>query len=864
MAKNLPFLDSGPFPSGRWGQMPRRKGLSTVQAALRILAYLAEHPEGVEAKEVARHLGRSLSAAYALLNSLVEEGFAVKGEGRYTLARARPAPKAQGFLEEALEELYLRTRERCYLALLTPEGVRLKTRGRQGQPNPLGETLPPEAHALALGKVLLAHGVLPVPPLFPKTPYTLTDPLALEAELERVRASGLAVEMEEYALGISALAAPLLGPKGEVLGALGVVVPARRFPFAFSRLARALSEVAQVSAHLPAPEPPPLPPPAEVGPQVEVVEPPRALLEKANLQDFPALYRQSLEDPEGFWGDFAQGLLWARPWERVYDAESRAWFQGGLTNAALNALDRHLPERAQQVALLTLDGEGTLEKWTYRELHDLSARLAGVLKDLGVGLGDRVALYLPTGVEAAIAMLAAARLGAVHMALPMGLGPEALRQRLLKGEARLLIAADGYYLRGRFAPTRAAVEAALSGLDLPVLWHRRGTTEFLERAMEGKPQEALPVPSSHPLFLLHTSGSTGTPKGVVHGHGGYMVGVAWALRHLFDLKPGEVFHTTADLFWIVGHSFGLYAPLFLGGTSLLLEDRPDHPSPAAFYERLNRLGVGLLLTSPTFLRTLRRHGEARPTGLRLVGSVGEALAPEVWRWTRENLAWPLDNWWQTELGAPALATPLPLPAKPGFVGVPLPGVEARVVDGEGRVLPPGERGHLVLLRAGPAQLVDLLGGENPWRGGLYLTGDLALMDEEGYFRILGRSEEVIKLGEARLGTAEVEAALLTHPQVAEAAAIGLPGEEGERLVLFVVPRTKDLPEELKPLLAEKLKAHLFRHLGPLGPVEVFFTESLPRTRSGKILRRLLKAELLGVDPGDTSGLEDGYGGGKDS
>jgi acetyl-CoA synthetase len=343
-----------------------------------------------------------------------------------------------------------------------------------------------------------------------------------------------------------------------------------------------------------------------------------------------------------------------------------------------------------------------------------------------------------------------------------------------------------------------------------------------------------------------------------------MVGVAWALRHLFDLKPGEVFHTTADLFWIVGHSFGLYAPLFLGGTSLLLEDRPDHPSPSAFYQRLERLGARVLLTSPTVLRTLRRHGEARPTGLRLVGSVGEALAPEVWRWTRENLAWPLDNWWQTELGAPALATPLPLPAKPGFVGVPLPGVEARVVDGEGRVLPPGERGHLVLLRAGPAQLVGLLGGENPWRGGLYLTGDLALMDEEGYFRILGRSEEVIKLGEARLGTAEVEAALLTHPQVAEAAAIGLPGEEGERLVLFVVPRTKDLPEELKPLLAEKLKAHLSRHLGPLGPVEVFFTESLPRTRSGKILRRLLKAELLGVDPGDTSGLEDGYGGGKDS
>ncbi|SDE62353.1 transcriptional regulator, IclR family [Thermus arciformis] len=844
--------------------MARKRSLSTVQAALRILAYLAEHPEGVEVKEVARLLGKSLSTAYALLNSLAEEGFAVKTERGYRLGTAKPVP-AEGpkdpYLNEALEELYLRTRERCYLALLTPEGVRLKTRGRQGQPHPLGETLPEEAHALALGKVLLAFGALNPPPLRPRTPYTLTEPLALEEELRRVRESGLAVEMEEYAPGLSALAAPLFGPRGELLGALGVVVPARRFPFAFSRLARALAEVAQVSPHLSPPSPPPLPPPVEVAAPIQAVDPPPDLAREANLRDFQGAYRESLEDPEAFWGGFARTFAWEKPWDRVYDPEARAWFPGGRTNAALNALDRHLPERAQQVALLTLDGEGNLGKWTYRELHDLSARLAGVLRGLGVGPGDRVALYLPTGLEAALSLLALARIGAVHVALPVGLGPEALRQRLLTSGARLLIAADGHYRRGQLVPLRPVVESALFGLDLPVLWHARGTTEFLERATEGKPQEPLPVPASHPLFVLYTSGSTGTPKGVVHGHGGYMVGVAWALRHLFDLKPGEVFHTTADLFWVVGHSFGLYAPLFLGGTSLLLEDRPDHPSPAAFYERLRRLGVDLLLTSPTFLRTLRRHGEARPTGLRLVGSVGEALAPEVWTWTRENLAWPLDNWWQTELGAPALATPLTLPAKPGYVGVPLPGVEARVVDGAGNVLPPGEKGHLVLLRAGPAQMVGLLGGESPWRGGLYWTGDLAAMDEEGYFRILGRGDEVIKVGDARLGTAEVEAALLTHPQVAEAAAIGVPGEEGEEVAVFVVLR-KEVPEELKPLLAEKLKAHLLRHLGPLPPPRVFFAEGLPRTRSGKILRRLLKAELLGMDPGDLSGLEEEYGGGK--
>lgn len=839
--------------------MAQRRSLATVQAALKALAYLAEHPEGVGAKEVARHLGRSLSAAYALLNSLVEAGFAVKGERGYRPIPG-PSPKAPPLpypLEGALEEVYLRTGERSYLLLLGPEGPRLRTRGRQGQPHPLGESFPPEWHALALGKVLLAFGPFPLPPLTPKTPFTLTDPEALEAELRRVRESGLAVEMEEYALGVSGIAAPLFDPEGRLVGAIGVKVPTRRFPFAFPRLARALLEVAQVTPHLRPEAPvvrlPEAPRPLESPAPLEA---PEALRQGANLRGYAEAYRESLQDPEGFFGGFAREFHWFRPWEQAFDPETRLWFRGGLTNAALNAVDRHLPARARHVALVVLDGEGGLSKWTYREVGELSARLAGLFLSLGVRPGDRVALYLPTGLEAALAALAAARIGAVHVALPVGLGPEALRERLKASQARLLVAADRYYRRGQPVPLRPLVEEATRGLGLEVLWAPRGTGELLERALEARPAEPLPLPADHPLFLLHTSGSTGKPKGILHGHGGYMVGVAWALRYLFDLKPGELFHTTADLFWIVGHSFGLYAPLFLGGTSLLLEDRPDHPSPAAFYERMRTLGVDLLLTSPAFLAALRRHGEARPTGLRLVGSVGEALHPEVWHWARDHLAWPLDNWWQTELGAPALATPLGVPAKPGFVGVPLPGVEARVVDERGEVLPPGAKGHLVLLRAGPAQMVGLLDGEGPWRGGLYWTGDLAVMDEEGYFQILGRTEEMIKVGEARLGTAEVEAVLLSHPQVTEAAAIGLPGPEGEELVVFVVPRVKALPEELKPLLAEKLKAHLTKNLGPIPPPRVVFAERLPRTRSGKILRRLLKAELLGQDPGDTSGLEE--------
>ncbi len=849
--------------------MGQRRSLTTVQAALRTLAYLAEHPEGVEAKEVAQLLGKSLSTAYAILRSLEEEGFAVRTPKGFRLGQGRLHPPKTPPLEEALEEVYLRTRERAYLALLTPEGVALKTRGRQGQPDPLGETLPLEAaHALALGKVLLAYGALNPPELHPFTPYTLTDPLALEEELRRVRLSGLAVELEEYTPGLSGLAVPLFGPEGRLLGALGVVVPARRLPFAFSRLARALAEVAQVSPlALPGDEEErPAPVRVQEASPPEPLPPPPDLAQGANLKDWTQAYREALADPGGFFGAWAQRFQWETPWREGYDPENRAWFIGGRTNLALNALDRHLPSRAQQLALLVLEGEERLTKWTYREIKELSARLAGFLrKAYGVGPGDRVVLYLPSGLEAALSMLALARLGAVHLTLPLGLGPEALAERAEQAGARLIIAGDLYYRRGQAVPLRPTVEAVAQKLGLPVLWHPRGSTEFLEKLLEHPEFPPHSFPSDHPLFILHTSGSTGRPKGVVHGHGGYMVGVSWTLHHLFDLKPGEVFHTTADLFWIVGHSFGLYAPLLLGGTSLLVEDRFDHPSPAAFYERLNRLGVSLLLTSPTVLRALRRYGEARPTPLRLVGSVGEALAPEVWRWARANLAWPLDNWWQTELGAPALATPLPLPAKPGWVGVPLPGVEARVVDERGQVLPPGAKGHLVLLRAGPAQMVDLLGGEAPWRGGMYWTGDLAQMDEEGYIRILGRTDEVIKLGEARLGTAEVEAALLTHPQVAEAAAIGVVGPEGEEeVVAFVVPRVRELPEELKPLLAEKLRLHLMRHFGPVGPIRVRFAESLPRTRSGKILRRLLKAELLGMNPGDLSGLEEEYGGRKDS
>ncbi|RIH82686.1 Acetyl-coenzyme A synthetase [Calidithermus terrae] len=534
--------------------------------------------------------------------------------------------------------------------------------------------------------------------------------------------------------------------------------------------------------------------------------------------------------------------------------DEAGWFSGGQTNAAYNALDRHAHSpRRNQLALIAHAGDGQVHRLTYRELL------------------DRVAVYLPSGLEAALTLLACARIGAIHAAIPAGLGGLALRERLLDTQARLLVAADRLYQSGRALPLAALVEAATEGLDLPVLWHSRGGErrplelwELLERQRPDTPAE--PVAAEHPLFILYTSGSTGKPKGVVHTHGGFMAGTTYHLRALYDLKDGETFWTTADLSWIVGHAYGLYAPLLEGLTTVLREDKLDYPDPGAFYETLEQHAVNVLLTSPTWLRSFRRHGPEWParadlSSLRLVGSVGEYLAPEVWHWATEHLAWTVDNWWQTETGAPCLATPLCQPAKPGKVGFPLPGVRALILDAEGRVLPPGHKGRLALQPGFPSFMHTLwnnpAGYARAVQDGLYLTGDIAVADDEGYVALLGRGDDVIKAGEQRIGTAEIEGAMVSHPAVVEAAAIGLPDpERGEIIKVYVVPRTPDMDGEVQAVMAQKLVTHLRRRLGPLEvPVEVVFTPQLPRTKSGKIVRRVLRARETGADPGDLSTLE---------
>ncbi|WP_299425272.1 AMP-binding protein, partial [uncultured Meiothermus sp.] len=799
--------------------MAQSRKLTTVQAALRVLAYLAEHPEGVEAARLATFLGKSLSTAYALLASLVSEGFAEREGSTYRLSKTALAPAPAHLAEpeklsDALEELYLRTRERTYLALLSREGkLRLATRGRQGLPKLAGldAQITDGFHALAIGKAVLAFLDAEAQSshfqnLKAFTRLTITDPLTLEEELGKVRQMGFAVEIEEHADGISGLAAPIFGTEGQVVGAFGVVVPSRRFPYAFTRLVQAVQEVARAaSSHAPVEPAPadeaqtlPTSEPAYLGSSSEdrAVWPPSRLLQNASLQDYPAELQRSLEHPEAFWAEWAERFHWFTPWKQVLELElpHHRWFCGATTNITYNALDRHADgPRRNQLALIALAGDGAVHKLTYRELRDLTSRLAGGLLSLGIQAGDRVAVYMPTGMEMVLTFLACARIGAVHVAIPAGIGSQALRERLEDTGARLLVASDRMYQGGRTIAFTNLIEEAIQGLDLLVLWFSRGGSlkplEFWDLIEAHQPTTpALPVDSEHPLFILYTSGSTGKPKGVVHVHGGYMVGITYHLRTLYDLKDGEISWTTADLSWIVGHSYGLYAPLLEGLTTVLRAERLDYPDASGFYETLEDCGVSVLIISPTWLRTLRKHGDewarkSHLSDLRLVASVGEYLAPEVWHWAADHLAYVVDNWWQTETGGPCLSTPICLPAKPGKAGFPLPGVEMRVVDSLGRELAPGQKGHLVIGKPFPHFMRTFWNNDDRYAEqwsripGCYATGDIAVRDSEGYIALLGRSDDVIKAGELRIGTAEIEGAMLSHPAVAEAAAVGVTSAE---------------------------------------------------------------------------------------
>lgn len=612
---------------------------------------------------------------------------------------------------------------------------------------------------------------------------------------------------------------------------------------------------------------------------------PKHLQQQANLHDYLSEHQDSLDNPEVFWGNWAKRFVWFKPWKQVlrWEFPDHQWFIGSQTNITYNALDRHAsgPKR-NQVALLFVGEDGSEQKLTYGELLDRVSRFATGLRSLGVELGDRVIIYMPLTLEGAIAMLACARIGAIHSVVYAGLGVSALRERIQDAGAKLVIAADMGYRRGKTVDLKTIVEQATAELSLPMIWFRRGEAfelranqyDFNQLLWSHKPQtEAVPVEAEHPLYILYTSGSTGKPKGVVHVHGGYMVGTTYHLRSFFDLKDSDVYWTTSDIGWVVGHSYIVYAPLVEGITSILREGAPDFPNPGAVWSVVERYRINVMFTAPTAVRMFMKFGEQWPaqydlSSLRFLGVAGEPLNPEAWHWAWQHLAdggrraFVSDHWWQTELGGPTLGTPLTHLVKPGSAGVALPGVEALVVNPEGQEVPPGSGGLLVLKRPFPHMMRTVWGNharyQQYWQeipGGYYAAGDVASRDADGYFTVLGRSDDVLNVAGHRIGTADVESALVSHPAIAEAAVIGVPDPiKGESIKAHVVLRAG---KEKSDALGEEVVQHVRHQLGPIAtPGELVFMDKLPKTRSGKILRRLLKAEALGKDPGDLSTLEE--------
>jgi acetyl-CoA synthetase len=625
-----------------------------------------------------------------------------------------------------------------------------------------------------------------------------------------------------------------------------------------------------------------------------VFPPPEAFSRVAHvkgLEEYRRLYDRSVKDPEGFWAEQAQALVWSKKWDRVleWNPPFAKWFLGGTLNISENCLDRHVAAgRGDRTAILWEGEPGDTRAVSYAELLQEVGRFANVLRGLGVEKGDRVGIYMPMIPEAAVTMLACARIGATHSVVFGGFSSEALRDRMNDARARLIVTADGGYRRGAVVPLKASVDGALAGGACPsvqtVVVVRRtgqdvpmqaGRDHWWHERMAGAAAECPPEPldAEHPLFILYTSGTTGKPKGVVHTTAGYLLHATLTSRLVFDLRDTDRYWCTADIGWVTGHSYVVYGPLANGATSFMYEGAPNHPEPDRFWSIIERHRVSILYTAPTAIRAFVRWGEQWPrkhdlTSLRLLGTVGEPINPEAWMWYRHVIGGDrcpiVDTWWQTETGG-IMITPLPgaTPTKPGSGTLPFFGVVPDVVDKDGKSVEPGSGGYLVIKKPWPGMLRTIYGDPERYAAqywsrfpGTYFTGDGARRDEDGYYWIMGRVDDVINVAGHRLGTMEVESALVSHEGVAEAAVVGRPDDlKGQALVAFV---TVQSGVEATEALRAELKEHVVREIGAIArPDDIRFTDALPKTRSGKIMRRLLrdiasKSETVG----DTTTLED--------
>ena len=626
--------------------------------------------------------------------------------------------------------------------------------------------------------------------------------------------------------------------------------------------------------------------------EYRVFKPSAKFAKSATIKSFALykkMYNESIHSPEKFWAAMAEELSWYKKWTRVlrWKLPFAQWFVGGKINVSTNCLDRHLTTWRKNKAAIIWEGEpGDTRTLTYADLHREVCKCANVLKKLGVVKGDRVIIYMPMIPELPVAMLACARIGATHSVIFGGFSAEALKDRINDAQAKLVVTADGGYRRGSVIPLKANIDEALKvtptvesvivvnrvGLDVDMV---PGRDHWWDGLMSTTSAECEPekLDSEHPLYILYTSGTTGKPKGVVHSTAGYLLGCHLTMKYVFDIKDTDTYWCTADIGWVTGHSYIVYGPFSNGATVVMYEGAPNHPEPDRFWSIIEKYKVNVFYTAPTAIRAFIKWGEQWPlkydlSSLRLLGTVGEPINPEAWMWYSKIIGkgkCPIvDTWWQTETGS-IMITPLPgvTPTKPGTATLPFFGVQPDVVNKEGKSVPANQGGYLVIKKPWPSMMRGVYRDPERFKKtywsdikGMYFTGDGARRDKDGYFWIMGRVDDVINVSGHRLGTMEVESALVSHPYVAEAAVVGKPDEiKGSAICAFVTLEGKRTPS---PQLKEELRLHVAKEIGAMAkPDDIRFTDALPKTRSGKIMRRLLREIASGgATTGDTTTLED--------